>query len=104
MFTRRTIDEACSPSEKADSIKGWRRNRYAATDAIRHAAATQSLRKHLRRKRDLCMATLPSPLRREAPKGYRGAGFTDLTRQRAGLAALDLGLPFGSRSAQRTRC
>src|SRR5436309_15709182 len=72
MFTRRTIDEACSPSEKTDSIKGWRRKRYAAMAATRHVPATQSLKKHLRRKRDLCMAALPHPLRGEAPDGSRG--------------------------------
>src|SRR5882672_5573027 len=72
MFTRRTIDEARSPSEKADSIKGWRRKRYAAMAATRHAAATQSLRRHLRRKRNLCMAALPLLFTRRGAEYFRG--------------------------------
>src|SRR5947199_3652903 len=74
MFTRRTIDEACSPSEKADTIKGWRRYRYAAMAATRQAAAPPILSKVLNRDRNLCMTALFPPY---AGRGRRVTGGRD---------------------------
>src|SRR5688500_16356153 len=57
MSTLRTTDEDCSPSDSVDSIRGWRSSRYAAIVAVRHAAATLSLRNPLRRTREFGIAS-----------------------------------------------
>src|SRR5262245_1034464 len=61
MPVRRTIDEACSPSAKADAIQGWTRHRYTARAPTRIAAPTPSWSRTPRRNRALDMADRLSP-------------------------------------------